>query len=1795
MQSRFCLLRLQKFVGCFTMTAMVLSATLFPAFAHARTAYDVSGSALQVSQNAPAACSNPITSLLNMPGLVGFDIYEQSSGPTPEPTAKYSYAKNDVRLIQDIAQGPGNADLDTGLTLGEKYDFFVSNAAGQLDPTGAYFTVEAWTPGLVSNVGNNIDAIELVFSNGTKVAAGSVPSMSIGVGGNAASSIQGVGFHNGFGTNGITFGGNGYSRFTFGGYPAACGDVQCNDGIDNDGDGATDFPNDFSCDAPTDNDETNQKSQCQDGIDNDGDGKFDAVDAGCVNAQDNDESDQISCRAARIIYIDLQPNPPLIPSEEQGLVNLGYNVTFYNRNSLPTITSSVLNKNNFDISYFHNGCGGNTGLLSSAELAVIRSFYLAGGSLSLTADDAYGDTGHGQQRLGNCTARVNQIAGNLGIQFSGTLDNTAGGACQAVTTTHPIFTGEKIVGRNTDALITFTNSAAWGGTLPSSIAILNSTAQVAIAFTPAQNGHGSVVFNTNETGLLSCGPKRTENYVNLLNFQKSCNGTASQCSDGVDNDGDGAVDFPNDFSCSSATDTDETNPKAQCQDGVDNDGDGLSDFSQDSGCASKQDNDETNGGGGAGVDLQATISVPPQNHRGTNLTQILGVKNLGSVAVASAVLKQPIPAGYVFVPASSNPACTSDTAFVTCPVSNLAPGASIAFQVALLVPATTPCGSAATFQDTVTTTSATDTNPANNTASGNVLITCPDGPPPAPQCSDGIDNDNDGATDFPNDFSCGSSSDNDEANPKAQCQDGVDNDADGATDFPQDSGCSSNQDNNEFTQPTLFQCQDGIDNDNDGAVDFPNDFSCSAPTDNDETNPKSQCQDGIDNDGDGQTDFPGDPGCTSKQDDGEFNAPPPPAGADLAVSLDIDPQINRGDNMAEKIGVQNVGSVTVPSATVKQIVPTGLGYNAALSDPACAFNGVSIDCTVASLAPGQSKTFVVFLTIPSTWPCDSIVNKQATVTAIGVTDINAANNTASDSFRVTCGGNPPPPAAQCQDGIDNDNDGAADFPNDFSCDAPTDNDETNPKSQCQDGVDNDADGLVDFPQDPGCASKQDNIEFNQPVAAQCQDGIDNDNDGATDFPSDFSCSSPTDNDETFPKAQCQDGIDNDGDGFVDVSDQGCVSLQDDSEFNAPPVNADLAVFLAIDPQINRGDNMPEKIAVQNVGSVAIASSLVTQALPAGLTFNSSLSSQNCSSNGVTVTCTVGNLAPGQSTVFWTYLTVSPSQACNSTITKQATVSTTSAVDGNSSNNTSTDSVLITCSGPPPPTVFQCNDGIDNDGDGATDSADFSCSSATDNDETNPKSQCQDGFDNDGDGAVDFPQDAGCSSKQDNDESNAAPAAQCQDGIDNDGDGLVDFPQDPGCSNAQDTDESNSSSCPNPTTSLLNMPGLVGFDIYEQSSGPTPEPTAKYSYAKNDVRLIQDIAQGPGNADLDTGLTFGEKYDFFVSNSAGQLDSSGPCFTVQAFTPGPVSNVGNNIDAIELVFSNGTKVPAGSAPSMSIGAGGSAASAIQGVGFHNGFGTNGITFGGNGYSSFTFCGFPPVCALAQCQDGIDNDGDGFTDLSDFSCSAATDNDETNPKSQCQDGVDNDGDGKADAVDPGCVNSQDNDEFNSAPPAQCSDGVDNDGDGLVDSSDPGCVNSQDNDETNGGGAAVDLSVTLSLPPQVNRGFDLPETIVVKNVGTTTVASAKMIQPPPGDFLFSDLLSSDECTSNGTEVTCIVPSLAPGESKTFMVFLRVVSDYRCNTPFTKSANVSTTAGTDTNMSNNSATATTMVTCLP
>ncbi|MFA5127682.1 MAG: carboxypeptidase-like regulatory domain-containing protein [Patescibacteria group bacterium] len=112
---------------------------------------------------------------------------------------------------------------------------------------------------------------------------------------------------------------------------------------------------------------------------------------------------------------------------------------------------------------------------------------------------------------------------------------------------------------------------------------------------------------------------RTYEFNDLTCAALGCSASAitAQCNDGMDNDGDGEIDFPSDTGCSDVTDNNEllsgdfvcatgtpvagggtsaecpttASTTPQCSDGADNDSDGLIDMA-DTGCVSENDNNE---------------------------------------------------------------------------------------------------------------------------------------------------------------------------------------------------------------------------------------------------------------------------------------------------------------------------------------------------------------------------------------------------------------------------------------------------------------------------------------------------------------------------------------------------------------------------------------------------------------------------------------------------------------------------------------------------------------------------------------------------------------------------------------------------------------------------------------------------------------------------------------------------------------------------------------------------------------------------------------------------------------------------------------------------------------------------------------------------------------------------------------------------------------------------------------------------------------------------------------------------
>jgi len=354
-------------------------------------------------------------------------------------------------------------------------------------------------------------------------------------------------------------------------------------------------------------------------------------------------------------------------------------------------------------------------------------------------------------------------------------------------------------------------------------------------------------------------------------FTVTVNGTVTtQCSDLIDNDGDGLVDLA-DPGCSNPQDDDESDGTSQCQDGFDNDGDGLVDMA-DPVCSSPQDDDEE----GEllldyvlinGLQVQAgdyvSITRGPQDiaigltalddYTGANYVEVETIAQTVDFdsSLVEIVYNTNIQENHVLSFGQNLPA---DTYAIRVNVYGRFDRIH-AFEFYVVL------GNAAQCSDNF-----------DNDGDGLVDMADPGCSNPqdddesdgTSQCQDNFDNDGDGLVDMA-DPGCSNPQDDDESDGTSQCQDGFDNDGDGLVDMA-DPGCSSPQDDDESDGTS--QCQDGFDNDGDGLVDMA-DPGCSNPQDDDESDGTSQCQDGFDNDGDGLVDL-ADPGCSSPQDDKEY-------------------------------------------------------------------------------------------------------------------------------------------------------------------------------------------------------------------------------------------------------------------------------------------------------------------------------------------------------------------------------------------------------------------------------------------------------------------------------------------------------------------------------------------------------------------------------------------------------------------------------------------------------------------------------------------------------------------------------------------------------------------------------------------------------------------------------------------------------------------------------------------------------------------------------------------------------------
>lgn len=543
--------------------------------------------------------------------------------------------------------------------------------------------------------------------------------------------------------------------------------------------------------------------------------------------------------------------------------------------------------------------------------------------------------------------------------------------------------------------------------------------------------------------------------------------SAAACSDGLDNDGDGAIDFPADPGCvtpdgDAELDDCPAGPACpQCGNGADDDGNGSGDFPADRGCTSASDPVEfaaPDDACGAGIVIEPLpVTRTVSGTLDASSTAMLESPCSGTGPTPARAYQMYLPSTKLVVATTEDPVTTANTVLDLRATECAQPAAEVACNDdatgaasgASRVAATLPAGnyyivvsahdpiSAGAFTLRVTLYTAEGDPCASDDECGVGLIcrSATGGAPKTcqpPSCGDQIDNDGDGRVDYPMDPGCVSPDDDSELDP---CP--------GA-------GCP--------------ECGDGVDNDGDTKIDFPADPTCLAASDASEACVTAEPITTITT------------SMTSGDTSGAVNDLHPACAS--TVSHTAPDRLYRLDLPAlDALDLELVG-----------LVPAFWDSLEVLYDSTC--GGAALACTdqtamhLTNLAAGSyfyavdgytgamgAYTIRVSGTIARDASCEGALFASG-----------ALRCASGDACRGIAGQRTCLPAA-CGDGMDQDGDGRIDYPADPGCASRSDDDETDPvpAPTCADSIDNDGDGLSDWPADPGCAAASGTSELFCPV------------------------------------------------------------------------------------------------------------------------------------------------------------------------------------------------------------------------------------------------------------------------------------------------------------------------------------------------------------------------------------------------------------------------------------------------------------------------------------------------------------------------------------------------------------------------------------------------------------------------------------------------------------------------------------------------------------------------------------------
>ena len=814
-------------------------------------------------------------------------------------------------------------------------------------------------------------------------------------------------------------------------------------------------------------------------------------------------------------------------------------------------------------------------------------------------------------------------------------------------------------------------------------------------------------------------------------------------------------------------------------------------------------------------------------------------------------------------------------------------------------------------------------------------------------------------------IACGGGGDASDGTGGAPCSDGKDNDGDGMSDFPDDLGCRSEDDDSE-DGAAAPQCDDNRDNDGDGKKDYPADPGCFAPQADDESDecpdgPScSQCANGKDDDQNGATDYPNDTGCESAADHSEFLDNPnacgtglkikqlPPSGMDMG-QLEMGSQSQVASPCGGGMGAFAVAYVlhlTEPKVIVATTDMPGTATDTVIDvrSQMCAEPTSELACSDNISTTNKASTVTYSLAAGVYYII--VQGKDSSVTGSYQLAVSKfAGEGAACSAQGDCG-----PGLLCR---------VPAGQSAMVCAKPV----------CDDGLDDDSDGKIDYPNDPGCGSAVDDTETDDcpsgPNCPECGNGIDDDSDQTIDYPADNTCKSAGDSSES------------------------CITTEGVAQLTGPLTPGDTAtasddIKLSCSSTSSTAGDLHYRVDVPALASLSVGLSEKTSsfwsAAVALLPSSCTGAELACSTSPDPETVTLSNVAAG------TYYFVVDGQFASSSGSYKVSVS------GKFANGTACENNLGG--------AFTCNTG-------------YACKGAVGSKTCQP-AQCNDGMDNNGNGKTDFPNDAGCETASDDTETTVCPGPMCpvcSNGLDDDMDTFIDFPADTSCKAASGNNEACISSEPvvvltTPMTTGLTTVGAVNDTKGCASSSTATAPDIHHQL---DLPAMQTVSvalvnKSPTSWDSVIGLYNGS--------------CAGTALSCADFSPETVTGTNLAAGRYYVVVDGWSSAQGGYGLNVSgtIANGGSCESALA---------QSGAITCGAGYACKGATG-NKTCQPAQCGDGIDNNSDGKIDFPfDPGCSSTVDDTETTvcPGANCPvcaNGMDDDADTKTDfPTDFGCV--------------------------------------------------------------------------------------------------------------------------------------------------------------------------------